>query len=688
RMRCIPLILIAVLGTTVATSVAAGQEPRRTPTTALAPGWPLSEILGPRDRFQSNDDVTVLGLWTFEDGMGGPDAQGWTTYDRSSQLGTFFHVEDFNPAIPGMGPLAGTKSLWCGARACPAVPEVCDYLTLPGYGNSWDQRFSSVALSVTGHVTLTFLLGFDLEPSYDFIDLQYRSLTSTWQTLDSFTGLDYAPFEYSVLSSEHNGTVEFRFRVRSDAVYSDEDGGYNSLGAAVIDDILVEDATGIVSYQQFEAEAEGALTTLDGEWFASPVPAKGDYAELINGGSVLQEDPNVVNPSHVWSFFKNSPDDYTCGGHPGQAVVPFGSDGSFIRNEIQSPVISLAPLAQPVTSLTLAFDVYRYLPLDNLVTYEYRVRSRVGGQWNDWRASGINYYGPTAQWHVSAFEIAPLIDGGATDIQVAIGVRDLCGIWCGSVGSGACHTNAPLIDNVRVANFIANTPAGFDVVVTPEDVVTGTTPVTLTFNYIDQPGATTLTTGSLGPAVTGLFTLANGTYYDVSTSATFLGNVEICIAYDEGTLTVPEADLRLLHWDTELNPDAWVDITTSLEIIGNTICGVTDHFSPFALVAPVPTAVGDAPVVLALHQNVPNPFNPNTTIAYDVPAGGAHVSIEIYDVTGRAVRTLVDGPRPAGTHRVDWDGRNASGTPVASGVYLYRMTSGTFVETRRMVLLK
>jgi hypothetical protein len=157
--------------------------------------------------------------------------------------------------------------------------------------------------------------------------------------------------------------------------------------------------------------------------------------------------------------------------------------------------------------------------------------------------------------------------------------------------------------------------------------------------------------------VVGLFTLGNGTYYDVSTTATVLGDIEICITYDEATLLVPEADLRLLHWDRQLNPDAWVDITTSLDLGGNKLCGVSNHLSPFTLAAEVVTDVGATPRTLALRQNVPNPFNPNTTIQYDVPAGGADVSITIYDVTGRLVRTLVDERRSAGTHDLGRVGR-------------------------------
>ena len=147
----------------------------------------------------------------------------------------------------------------------------------------------------------------------------------------------------------------------------------------------------------------------------------------------------------------------------------------------------------------------------------------------------------------------------------------------------------------------------------------------------------------------------------------------------------------MLHWDTQLNPDAWVDITSHVDTVNNKVCGYAGHFSPFVIGAgSLATAVGDTstPQRAAIHQNVPNPFNPTTTIAYDVPSGGANVSLRIYDAAGRLVRALVEGQQPAGSHHVTWDGRDAFGTSVASGVYFYRMTAGSFVESRRMVLLK
>jgi len=99
-------------------------------------------------------------------------------------------------------------------------------------------------------------------------------------------------------------------------------------------------------------------------------------------------------------------------------------------------------------------------------------------------------------------------------------------------------------------------------------------------------------------------------------------------------------------------------------------------------------ASAGAPRSLGLRQNVPNPFNPSTRIEYDVPSGGARVRLDIYDVAGRRVRTLVSGRQSAGNKQVEWDGRTDAGTAVPSGVYFYRLSANGRVETRRMVLAK
>jgi hypothetical protein len=100
------------------------------------------------------------------------------------------------------------------------------------------------------------------------------------------------------------------------------------------------------------------------------------------------------------------------------------------------------------------------------------------------------------------------------------------------------------------------------------------------------------------------------------------------------------------------------------------------------------TAVQGPASQLVLRQNRPNPFNPVTTIDYEVPGGAERVTLRVYDVSGRLVRTLVDGRQPEGVATATWDGRNDGGGRVASGVYFYRLEAGDTRATRRMVLLK
>jgi len=90
---------------------------------------------------------------------------------------------------------------------------------------------------------------------------------------------------------------------------------------------------------------------------------------------------------------------------------------------------------------------------------------------------------------------------------------------------------------------------------------------------------------------------------------------------------------------------------------------------------------------VTLSQNVPNPFNPETTIRFTLPSS-ERVSLAIYSANGALVRTLVDGVQPTGTHDFTWNGQDSKGNAVSSGVYFYRLTAGKFNETRKMVLLK
>jgi flagellar hook assembly protein FlgD len=91
--------------------------------------------------------------------------------------------------------------------------------------------------------------------------------------------------------------------------------------------------------------------------------------------------------------------------------------------------------------------------------------------------------------------------------------------------------------------------------------------------------------------------------------------------------------------------------------------------------------------VFGLCQNVPNPFNPVTEIAYHVPRE-SEVTIRLYDVAGRVVATLVDGVVKPGRHETVWHGTNGAGEPVGSGVYFCTMEAPGFHSTRKLTLLK
>ena len=110
----------------------------------------------------------------------------------------------------------------------------------------------------------------------------------------------------------------------------------------------------------------------------------------------------------------------------------------------------------------------------------------------------------------------------------------------------------------------------------------------------------------------------------------------------------------------------------------------TDPFTSY-------TAIDDeiaVPKTYALLQNYPNPFNPTTTIPFTLAKSGK-VTLSIYNVLGQKVRTLLNNEiSSAGTHVVKWDGLDNTGSRAASGVYFYKIQSGTFSAVQKMILMK
>jgi hypothetical protein len=124
-----------------------------------------------------------------------------------------------------------------------------------------------------------------------------------------------------------------------------------------------------------------------------------------------------------------------------------------------------------------------------------------------------------------------------------------------------------------------------------------------------------------------------------------------------------------------------MDITVSQSPI------YVEYFQDLSATTDVP---GATPALApTLEQNYPNPFRPTTTIRYTVPGETGQsqdIRLTVYDVGGRAVRHLVSGTQSAGAHDAYWSGEDDEGKPVPPGIYLYRLESGSFRETRKMIL--
>ena len=103
---------------------------------------------------------------------------------------------------------------------------------------------------------------------------------------------------------------------------------------------------------------------------------------------------------------------------------------------------------------------------------------------------------------------------------------------------------------------------------------------------------------------------------------------------------------------------------------------------------------GTVPTEFALNQNFPNPFNPSTKIRYSIPRSTEYysvlqnVTLKVYDILGNEVATLVNEYKPAGSYEVEFNGHSDGGQNLSSGVYFYKLQAGSYIETKKMTLLK
>lgn len=128
--------------------------------------------------------------------------------------------------------------------------------------------------------------------------------------------------------------------------------------------------------------------------------------------------------------------------------------------------------------------------------------------------------------------------------------------------------------------------------------------------------------------------------------------------------TGPDVGGELIYAALDIEfPDAWIDPSAS---INN----------------------NEIPSITVLGHNYPNPFNPETTISFLTTESTENTELVIYNLKGQKVKTLVNKVLPAGNHSIIWNGKNDNNESVSSGVYFYKMKSGTYISAKKMILLK
>ena len=222
---------------------------------------------------------------------------------------------------------------------------------------------------------------------------------------------------------------------------------------------------------------------------------------------------------------------------------------------------------------------------------------------------------------------------------------------------------------------------------------------------IDNNLVTTFPSGIMELNTLRYFYIANNTMQGLPSDIGTLSTLELLSGYSNNIAQLPSSigELsNLFHLDFMNN---------ELTDIPETICNIYDNLTVFAIglnniCPPYPSCIEDymgeqdtsnceqvsiidetLPINYNLHIAYPNPFNPVTTLRYDLPENGL-VNITIYDMMGRVVSNLVSSQQRAGYKSVQWNATNNTGQPVSAGLYLYTIEAGQFGQTKKMVLLK
>ncbi|MEZ4386453.1 MAG: FlgD immunoglobulin-like domain containing protein [Candidatus Krumholzibacteriia bacterium] len=465
---CIAAVVLTLLGLFLAPAlaVAGHAAPDAGPLRVDIDGQVVSAPISVFARGARDSLIVFGGPGTlegkFEDVHGSPDRQGWEGVDHSVSQDQAWQIATFNAANLDPG-TPDNHAWWCGH-----VFESCDPDDpVGGYGNDWNAALAwGAAVADPGApvtVNVTAQVNVDLEPGYDYLYLEIDR-GGAWQALWSRDGMSsglavdvsatLAPGELAA------GQVGLRWRVATDAGWSDEDCFYPSSGACQIDLIAVTFDQG--AGPQLVGRIETAEPGAPSAWAPVAPLGVGDFSHIWSGLGDL--DVCFGDPTPVLAFIDDgvvvpgtggSPCVDWCYGPDGWIVNPTGGlvgDDARIHNLAWSPPIALP--GDLVTGARLEFDVYLHNSFNFFIDAGIFMRWQIDstadptGQtgWSGPRDENFFYEGGPG-WRRRDFEVGPLLVDHARLVRIGLGVQQADFGWG---GLGVNGTPAPYFDNVRL----------------------------------------------------------------------------------------------------------------------------------------------------------------------------------------------------------------------------------------------
>ena len=291
----------------------------------------------------------------------------------------------------------------------------------------------------------------------------------------------------------------------------------------------------------------------------------------------------------------------------------------------------------------------------------------------------LNYEAEEDPLEVNAFNIAHEVIKNVSSLGITAGDIDNDGVM-ELIGSGPAYTGSAYsggaapgwITIVDYGSGDVEDPANYSVrnIPFPEDMVNG-------FNTVNRDSVGKMTTyfenGGQGPEFTA--------------KLAYLGDPD-GDGFNEVAISMQGVDDSVYVYNEVYNPADSTYVRTTAEASAHPNRVFLRVISGDGLTTKITEERVIVPTDYVLSANYPNPFNPSTSFSFTLPLD-KRISVRIYDITGRLVRTLVNYEWfTAGKHQATWDGQSDSGLPVASGTYIYSLQYGNFQQARRMLLIK